>query len=253
MILIVLRILLMFGLPIATATVWRICTRARWSSLFFAFGAFALNYLTMNFVFRGFPSPADAPFSFIVIMAWLFFGLLREGIRWLVIFYLAKNVRSWEEGVMFGIGYNIASVLYLTGDFTYFAILESELFPNPFITGFMYLNYLSAWPLMRMWAWSWGVDLLIFNVATSVAVLFSVMRRDARLLLIPIVLYFLRSFVEALGYSIQDTLVESSDPAAHFLELISVTDVMTLFILGPCLWLVFRLREPMAILERRCR
>ena len=253
MLYIVLRILLMFALPIATAVIWKISTQSRWSSLFFAFGAFAINSLMINFVFTPLLSPADSSFSPAWFLTSLLFGLTREGIRWLVIFYLAKKIRSWEEGVMFGIGYNIASILYLKGDLAYFAVLESDIFPNAFITAFMHLYYLSVWPFMTMWVWSWGVDLLIFNVGTSLVVLFSVMHRDLRLLLIPITLYLLRAVLEALSHSYLETLTQLSNPSSQFIQEIFVTDLMTFFVAIPCLWLIFRLREPMDIITRKER
>ena len=45
MIVLIAKLSLSVGLPIAAAVVWQSRTQARWSSLFFAFVAFAVNYL----------------------------------------------------------------------------------------------------------------------------------------------------------------------------------------------------------------
>ena len=98
---------LIIALPVVASFVFQRHSRAQWGSLLFGFGAFAVNGLvriplTMEQVlatplFREllafFPDILmRVPTAWIIYA--LILGLVREGIRWLILFFVATNVRT---------------------------------------------------------------------------------------------------------------------------------------------------------------
>lgn len=118
------KLLLILFLPLAAVLAWQWRTRAAWRCALFALGALAVNFavqlpIDRNFselfiVLVGDPAFGDGMRLYLLAHA-LAFGLVREGIRWLTFRYAATSVRSWNEGVLFGLGYSAFATLLTLG------------------------------------------------------------------------------------------------------------------------------------------
>ena len=62
----------------------------------------------------------------------LIYALFREGIRWLILFFPATSVRTWKEGVMFGLGYSWLVALQILGKYVSEYSEEIELYQYSF-------------------------------------------------------------------------------------------------------------------------
>ena len=181
-------------LPTAAAIVWQRYSRALWGSLFFGFGAFAVNGLVGIPLGQVFTHPVFgkllAPFPEIFVnvptswIIWAFIiGLFREGIRWLLLFFPATSVRTWKEGVLFGLGYSSLVALQHLGGFVSKSWEEIELFQYSFLETMALLNRGISWWEALYLALDWGVVETAFNVGTCLLVMFSVRRLNVWLFL----------------------------------------------------------------------
>lgn len=245
------KILFLLGLPVTLVFIWRTRTQANWLSLVFGFGAYAVYYLARK------PWGQLVPFLLnhievylprgiwpYWILIYFIFGLLHVGTRWLILRYLATNVRSWREGVMFGIGFGSIAMLVLVGQQISGLEPDSNLFQTSLVERMTTLSYLFRWWRTLLLAWHWGVSSMVLHVGTSLFVLFSVQRRDARLLLAALMLYVAFFCVplmvlERFAFDIQVGTLSWRD-------LYNTKDVLAHIPVGLLiLWLIFRLRKPM--------
>ncbi len=185
---------LIIVLPAAAAIVWQRHSRALWGSLFFGFGAFAVNGLVQIPLGQVLTHPLFgkvlAPFPDIFMLvptAWIIMaftiGLFREGIRWLILFFPATSVRTWKEGVLFGLGYSCLVALQHLGEYVSKSWEEIELFQYSFVETMELLNRGISWEEALYFALAWGVVETIFNVGTCLLVMFSVRRLNVWLFL----------------------------------------------------------------------
>ena len=267
MIFLIAKLLLLFGLPIAIAIFWQRRVQAHWNILLFAFGAFAVNYLVQKFLGPVFPllvdrvmPPIAPPYRMDFYPPWIavYFisGLFREGTRWLLLRYVATSVRSWQDGIMFGIAYGSIAMLILIGIDVFKSLQDVGLFTpllERLVAGrskpsldeiVVALNQNYFWWKTLFVTWSWGVSLMIFNVGTCLAVVFSVKRRA--------VLPFLAAVVLYVGYSNSRSVMIHSDfidlPLGWLpppLSTILFVELGIFIFALPCLLLILLLRKPM--------
>lgn len=185
---------LIIVLPAAAAIVWQRHSRAQWGSLFFGFGAFAVNGLVQIPLGQALTHPLFgnllAPFPNLFMrvptawIVWAFIiGLFSAGIRWLILFFPATSVRTWKEGVLFGLGYSCLVALQHLGEYVSKSWEEIELFQYSFVETIQIVNDMSRWWEALYVALDWGVVEPIFNVGTCLLVMFSVRRLNVRLFL----------------------------------------------------------------------
>lgn len=252
MIILIAKILLILVPHIAIAIVWQKRTHAAWSGLLFALVAFSIHFLVRIPLDRLLPLLFEPIVGRLVfwqglwpswIIQWLLFGLLREGVRWLTFRHVATSVQSWRDGVMFGIGYSSFATLILLGEHIPTHIPNSTPPPPTLIGAAMMVNDSFKWTNTLQVAWQWGVILMTFNVATSLAVLFSVQRRQVWLLLTAVMLFVIYAAaprVVLLYYA--DVQVGGLDPQGSLMLLFNLANVIAVL---PPLWLIFRLRKPL--------
>lgn len=249
------KILFLLSLPVSLVFIWRTRTHASWLSLAFGFGAYAVYHLArkpwgqlvpflLNHIEVYLPK-AVWPYW---ILIYLLSGLLHVGTRWLILRYLATNVRSWREGVMFGIGFGSIAMLVLVGQQIVGLEPDSNLFRTSLVERMTTLRYLFRWWRTLIMAWHWGVSSMVLHVCTSLFVLFSVQRRDARLLLAALMLYVAFFCVPLIV--LERFAFELQVGTLSWRELRQTRDLLAHIPLGLLmLWLIFRLRKPMGQTE----
>ena len=158
---------------------WRKRSGASWRGLLFALAAYAAYAViriplepVLDFIFDPalggwFFWPAILPYW---MLEWLVLFVFSSGIKWLTLHYLATDLRLWRDGVMLGLGSTIFIILHFLGE----QILDQ---PQPF-TWFYVFNAI----------WEWGIVFTTLNVGTSLAIMYSVKRKQARLLVTSIIL-----------------------------------------------------------------
>lgn len=246
----VVELALVIGLPVAAATVWRRRSRARWSSLAFGAITFVLAQLVRFPLLQGLslllgptarswdPALLTSINSALLVLT---SGLFEEGARWFMIGRFAKNIRTWREGVMFGIGHGGIEALLFVGGSVISALVLSlsaptvlaqlgELPPGQAAAVQSQLDAISAlrwWePLLGAWE---RIPALVFHVGASLLVLLGLLRRDRRLLLAAMILH--------IGFNAIAVVM------LQFTGILLTELALTLAALLP-LWLIFRLRKP---------
>ncbi|MCY4080766.1 MAG: YhfC family glutamic-type intramembrane protease [Caldilineaceae bacterium] len=181
-------------IPVAAAIIWQRVSRALWSSLFFGFGAYAVIGLLRIPLDQVLAIPSimeliSFPLGFLVmkyppgfILYALIYALFREGSRWLILFFPATSVRTWKEGVMFGLGYSWLAVLQNLGKYVSGFSEEIELNLYSFVEAVEIVSGLGP-ELTLLIALDRGLAETVFNVGTCLVVMFSVRRRNVWLLL----------------------------------------------------------------------
>ncbi|MCZ0940900.1 MAG: hypothetical protein OXJ55_19825 [Caldilineaceae bacterium] len=182
-------------IPVAAAIIWQRVSRALWGSLFFGFGAYAVigllripldQALSTPSIMElfSFPWPPGLVMKFPIgfILYALIYALFREGIRWLILFFPATSVRTWKEGVMFGLGYSWLAALQNLGKYVSEFSRETELNLASFVEAVEIVSGLGP-ELTLLFALDWSVAETVFNVGTCLVVMFSVRRRNVWLLL----------------------------------------------------------------------
>lgn len=231
------KLLLILFMPLAAVLAWKWRTRAAWRCALFALGALAVNFAVqlpidryfseLFIVLVGDPALGDGMRLYLLAHA-LAFGLVREGIRWLTFRYAATSVRSWNEGVLFGLGYSAFATLLTLG-----------IYIHDDITVHVRMPFLDLpWRYLPKRVWYEGPPLMIFNVATSLAVLASVRRRQVWPFAAAILLWIITMMGPqfAAQYLPVFTLRELGAgvyPALHLPEILAA------------LWLILHLRKSM--------
>ena len=257
MITFIAQLSLIIAVPAAVAVVWQRRTGAAWRTLLFALLAFAVyniarrpvgdqvtpyfNLLADKEVW-GIPSVVlGIPTLF--IPQYFFFGLFREGVRWLTFRYAAKSVQCWRDGVLFGIGYTLLATVLMIWRLFSDQTGVPELDPPFFVARAMMLKDDFNWTRAIFHAWQYGVVTMIFNVGTSLAVLYSVRRRQVWLLPAAALLHILTraAFFVALHHV---PPVQLLSPWRVYFPTFWGEFVAFIAVL-PALWLIFYLRKPL--------
>lgn len=251
------RLSLIAVLPIAIIIVWQKRTNAHWSSLLLCLLAFSVNYLAQltlgETVFElsyheafvpvlvFFASISGALIFFPWVLDALIFGLIREGGRWLILRYATKKVRLWQDGVLFGIGYSFLALLFMVGDhlFTW----TPDLSQHPPVEKLIHFSYFFNWWTTFYFSWRWVVELLGFNVCTSLAVLASVQRRKLRYLLIAVAIYVVYVYAPGLVGQILSDRGLYRDVTDPLLKQFAIEELWRLPFAFLFLWLAFHLRK----------
>ena len=129
----------------------------------------------------------------------LVYGVPREGVRWLVLRYPARSLKTWQEGVFFGLIYTTA-----TSAIQLYELVEYELLTAANILGtmpfgattsklqtiqslselppakiFKFLNESLQWIEVVPHIMRWNIGAMGLNIGTAVAILYSVRARKA--------------------------------------------------------------------------
>jgi len=273
MIILIAKLSLMIGLPAAAAIVWQKRTHAHWYNLLSGFGAFAVYYLVripLDLVLPpflelvpldgGLPPPLPNPMVIHIVYWWgigtywvlqvTILGIFRESTRWLMFRYVATNVRSWRDGVMFGIGYSCIATVLLAGELASDLAVHQNLLTYSLVEIITTLNNEIGWGVALRLAWRWALLLMVFNVGTSLVVLFSVQRRDIRFLLLAVMLYVVFAATPfAVFFRFPYLQLGWMEPP---LALGGATELTRLLVTLPPLWLIFRLRKIMDQKDMPC-
>ena len=202
MFLLLLKFSILFGLPIATAIVWRKRTQARVRTLLFAFILFAISFVAYRLfdqtVSRLLEHEAMFPVTIFFLLLWdllyapwiihsVIFGLIREGSRWLIFRYAPTKIVSWHDGVLFGIAYSFFALTIMVGEHFYYHM--PDLSQYPFFEKMTHLNWFFGWWSTFYFSWQLVFNLLVLNVCTSLAVIASVRKRKILYLPLAILVY----------------------------------------------------------------
>ena len=198
MITLIAKLFMVVGLHIAITIVWQKRTGAAWRALLFALVAFFIHFFARIPLAQQVAPYFDQLDGRMVlgvytplIPQWLLFGLFREGIRWATFRFLATSVQSWRDGVMFGIGYSSIAFLLMLWGLLAPQTIDPGLVPASPIRRDLLLDDLFVWEHAIFLAWHLVILVMILNVGTSLAVLYSVRRRQVWPLLVAVVIYAL--------------------------------------------------------------
>ena len=252
------------ALPVVAVIVWQRRTGAAWKTLLFVLFAFAvyntaripireqvtpyLYYLAgqelwgiIPFIFSGVPTYLTFQPPMYLVLQPLFYGLLRESVRWLTFRYVAKSVQFWQEGVLFGIGYSCLAAVLLIWVSPY-GVPEGD--PPSFVARAMMLKDDYNWIRAVLEAWRYGVTDVIFNAGTSLAVLYSVRRRKVWFLLAAALLHILPPVAHFVSISHVPPVKLLLPWRSYFITL--WFEFMGIVAVLPALWLIFHLRKPLS-------
>ena len=277
MLILAAKFLVIVGLPIAAALIWQRHTRAAWSCVFFAFAAFVFNYVatwTPGYTLSGYTplsrsvislvSPSLADSIWAQYLGWpslmvngLFYGLISVGVRWLLLRFLAVTVRSWEEGILFGLGYSVAIILARHGRevLRQYRIKNIVAPPHTSDDMIVILNDAYQWDSTLFAVSHWMITTVPFAVGISLAVLFSVRRRQIWLFLAAILLYIMGTAVQGKAQEAVREVRTIIYPVLVWVGIpgpwLSPAALLLMFCLAslPALWLTFRLRSSWMTLD----
>ena len=202
------KLLAMICLPITIAFLWKRATRTAWICLYAALGAATINAIARiplgQFVTNSSYLMQDALKGYIITfefaLVWLIYALVRESIRWLVLRYPGATIKTWREGVLFGLSYSAIATIFSIPKLLYQPIIQTaydfdaisttEVTPHyrifislaqttPFPQVADTLNDRIPWVLALVIALKYSLIPIIFNVGTSLAVLYSVRHKKA--------------------------------------------------------------------------
>ncbi len=123
------------------------------------------------------------------IPVWFIYGAISHGARWLSLRYMAKSVQSWRDGVMFGIGYSSGAFLLMLWGLLAPQTIDPGPVPASPIRRDLFWDDFLVWEHAILLAWHLGILVMILNVGTSLAVLYSVRRRQVWTLLAAVIVY----------------------------------------------------------------
>ena len=260
MFLLLLKFSILFGLPIATAIVWRKRTQAQVRTLLFAFILFAISFVADLLFDRPVSrllEEHEAMFPVIVfflrlgdvlyapwIISSVIFGLIREGSRWLIFRYATTKIVSWHDGVLFGIAYSFFALTIMVGEHFYY--LTPDLSQYPFFEKITHLNWFFSWWSVFYFSWQLVFNLLVLNVCTSLAVIASVRKRKILYLALAILVYVVYAnaptIVSQVFLNMQVDTFYIDSPWLRF----AVDELWRLPLALLTLVLIFRLRKTMS-------
>ena len=213
------KLLLMIAFPIVVTVVWQRLTRSAWYLLLFALGAYIVVHMVKIPVGQVIPHLLRFSYS---NPDWGYFpywtanlaikGLFAEGIHWLSLRFGAGEVKffqgedlSWQEGVMFGLGYTIVVMLITTGEYFYTRAWDAGVLSpvDPLTPAFFSLfqpgwldegaiqslnEVMPWWDIMFMTV-GFGGTHLMFNVGSSLVLFLSIQRQSVALFLVAVGYY----------------------------------------------------------------
>jgi len=184
--------------PLVIAVAWQKRTGAAWTTLLFALVAFMVHYFARSPLAKYVSPYFDQMFTpmalgvFISLYPkWFIFGLFRACVWWLTFRYVATNVRAWRDGVLFGIGYTILTMLVTLWMLLSQQTTDFGLSPPSIIQKAIILRDDFLWIRATILAWQFGVIIMILNVGTALVILSAVRRRQVWPLLVAALLYIL--------------------------------------------------------------
>ncbi|MCY3903536.1 MAG: hypothetical protein OXF76_10275 [Caldilineaceae bacterium] len=217
------KLLLPLAFPVVVTIVWQSLTRSSWKVLPFALGAYILAHIVtipvdrllpylLGFLYSG-PDQGNFPYW---IANLTIKGLFTEGIQWLILLFVATEVKlfkqgeelSWQEGVLFGLGYSSIEILTGAGDHFFFLAWDagvlSSIGPNmPMVFSLFQPNLGEAAvrtmnDLLPWWATlnltlGFGVTSLVFNAGSSLVLFFSIQRKSVAFFLVAVTCYTIYS------------------------------------------------------------
>jgi hypothetical protein len=225
------KLLLTLAFPIVVTSVWQRLTRSSWSLLLFALGAYIVVHIVIIPVGHVLPHLLRFSYS---NPDWGYYpywtadlaikGLFTEGIHWLSLRFGASEVKfwqgeelSWQEGVLFGLGYGCIKMLTYAGSFFYALAWDSGVLSTigPYTPAIFSLfqprlgeaavrsmNDMLPWGLILNVTVGFGVTSMIFSMGSSLALFFSIQRQSVTLFLVAVVYYTVYSLTpEFLNHS----------------------------------------------------
>ena len=222
------KLLLPLAFPVVVTIVWRSLTRSSWKVLPFALGAYILVHIVIIPVRELLPhllrftySNADWGYFPYWTASLAFKGLFTEGIQWLILLFVATEVKlfkqgeelSWQEGVLFGLGYGSVGMLTDAGDhffsLAWDAGVLSSTGPNmPAVFSLFQpslgeaavrpMNDLLPWWAVRNLTLGFGVTSFIFHSGSSLALFFSIQRKSVTFFLVAVAYYTVYSLTPEL-------------------------------------------------------
>ncbi|MDE0198219.1 MAG: hypothetical protein OXK78_08500 [Caldilineaceae bacterium] len=253
------KLLLTLAFPVVVTIVWQSLTRSSWKVLPFALGAYILVHIViipvgqlLPYLLRfSYSSPDWGNFPY-WIASLAIKGLFTEGIQWLILLFVATEVKlfkqgeelSWQEGVLFGLGYGSVGMLTSAGNHFFFLAWDAGVLsstgPNmPAVFSLFQpsLGEAAVRPMNELLPWwailnvtlGFGVTSLIFNTGSSLALFFSIQRKSVTFFLVAVAYYTL--------YSLTPELLEHS-PFSGPIQVVGSFLIVSLPFL-----LIFRLRK----------
>ena len=252
MITLIAKLSLVVGIHIAIIVVWQRRTGAAWRTLLFALVPLAIIYLVRlplnDRVPQYFWSIEMEPLMVWGIMTflipvWFIYGAISHGARWLSLRYVAKSVQSWRDGVMFGIGYSSSAfLLMLWGLLAPQTIDPGPVPASPILRDFL-LDDFFVWEHAILLVWHWAILVMILNVGTSLAVLYSVRRRQVWTLLAAVMVYAM--YGAAPWVAIGNIPHVITDQVFGLWSFTYWRELVRLIAVLPALCMIFFLRKPL--------
>lgn len=193
------KIALLISVPVGVPLFWKRRSGAAWTCLIAALIAYAIYLLIWRPMDAVFPnavrSLVDSTilrrslWSYEIVMASIYI-LIGEGMRYLFLRYAATSLRTWHDGVLFGLGWGGISALDLLRAEFFHNVSDMGLSQYSLAGQMRILNghYLYGWlAIIYRTVWKYGLAALPYQVATALAVLYTV-RRDLRFFLVVIAL-----------------------------------------------------------------
>lgn len=224
----VAKLLLPLAFPVVVTIVWLILTRSSWKILPFSLGAYILVHIVIIPVGELLPhllrftySNPDWGYFPYWTASLAFKGLFTEGIQWLILLFVATEVKlfkqgeelSWQEGVLFGLGYGGVGMLAAAGNHFYFVAWDAGVLsstgPNmPAVFSLFQpslgeaavrpMNDLLPWWVILNVTLGFGVTSLIFHTGSSLALFFSIQRKSVTFFLVAVAYFTLYSLTSEL-------------------------------------------------------
>ena len=260
MLFLLLKLSILFGLPIATAIVWRKRTQAQVRTLLFAFVSIAISFVAHLLFDRSVSQllghegnvPGHSPsfyffgmcFTPLWIIHSVIFGLIREGSRWLIFRFAPTKIVSWNDGVLFGIAYSIFALLIMVGEHFYYH--TPDLSQYPFFEKMTHVNRFFSWWSTFYFSWQLVFNLLVLNVCTSLAVIASVRKRKMLYLPLAILVYVVYANTPNIVSQVWLNMQADSSYMESLWLRFAVEDLWRLPLAFLTLMLIFRLRKTMS-------
>ena len=287
MLILIAKLLAPISLPLLATVLWKIRSRAPWACAIAALAAIVIYSLVRiplwEYVIHtplilpdGYQFPPRITVQTVAIA--FIYGTVRESIQWLIMRFKAAKLIAWQDGVLFGFTYAAAAVVpklveYFerqlirtavglgtpppVGNQTRFEMIAS-LRERPLEMVIDQINRELPWGAVFISFFQWSVAPIVFNVGTSLAVLYSVRQRKAWPFGAAILCYMTVTIASSSGLQISTfhavkELVESSEILVYIFSsmsaraseilLLSIVQLPTLLAILPSLALALYMRK----------
>ena len=208
MLILIAKLLAATSLPLLATVLWKIRSRAAWACAIAALAAIVIYSLvriplweyvvtTPLLLPEGYQFPPRITVQSVAIA--FIYGTVRESIQWLIMRFRAAKLITWQDGVLFGFTYAAAAVVprlieYFerqlirtavglgttppVGNQTPFEMIAS-LRERPLEMVIDQIVLALPWGAVILLFFQWSIIPMVFNVGTSLAVLYSVRQRKA--------------------------------------------------------------------------